>query len=65
MLKPVKNVRGSVTTLNVANRRAHPDDSFMAFCLMGVRHHRPIPDRGKIVEVPSGRYRLLYQMGGS
>ena len=34
----------------------------MALYLMGVRHYGPILDGGKIVEVPSGWYRLLYQM---
>ena len=47
------------------NKRAHRDDNFVAFCLMGVRHYGPIPDSGKITEVPSGRYKLLYQIGGS
>ena len=48
-----------------ANRRAHLDDSSVAFCLIGVRHHGPIPDSGKTVEDPSGWYRLLYQIGES
>ena len=47
------------------NRRANSDGSSMALYSMGVRHHEPIPNGSKTIEVPSGRYRLLYQMGKS
>jgi len=37
----------------------------VGFYSIRVGHHRPIPNNDEIAEVPSGRNRLLYQMGGS
>ena len=42
------------------NRGVYSDDSSVAFCSKGVKHHGPIPNGSKIVEVTSGQYRLLY-----
>ena len=49
----------------IANRRAHPNGGPMAFSLIRVGHHRPIPNSDETTEVPNGGQRLLYQMDGS
>jgi len=49
----------------IANGRAQPDDDPMAFYSIGIGNHGPIPNSDETTEVPSGRHRLLYQIGGS
>ena len=43
MLKLATNVKG-LATLSDSHKRAHLDNSSVAFRPMGVRHHGPIPD---------------------
>ena len=45
--------------------RIDPDDSSMAICSIGIRHHGPIPDSGTTAEVPYSRHRLLHEVGRS
>ena len=59
MSKLATNVRGSATSSD-NQQRVYSDDSSVAFCSMEVKHHGPIPNGGKKIEVTSGRYRLLY-----
>ena len=37
----------------------------MAFHVMWVGHHGPIPNSNSTAKIPGGRYRLLHQVGGS
>ena len=43
--------------------RTNTNDSTLAVCAMGARHHGTIPCRKTSTKVPSGRDRLLHQMG--
>ena len=48
-----------------ANRGTHSNDNPMAFRLVGIRHHRSIPNSNLIAKIPGGRHRLLHQVGRS
>ncbi|XP_075636802.1 uncharacterized protein LOC142609045 [Castanea sativa] len=64
MLEPMTNIKGSECHL-AASRRAHPNNSPMAFCSMGIRYHGLILNRDKVAKVPDSWHRLLHQMGRS
>ena len=45
----------------IANRGTHSNDSPMAFCLVGIRHHGSIPTSNLTAKIPGGQYRLLHK----
>ena len=48
-----------------ANKSTHPNDGPMAFRLMRIGHHGPIPNNNETVEISNSRHRLLHQIGRS
>ena len=47
----------------IADGRTDPNDGPVAIRLMGIGHHRPIPNSHVAAEVPYSRHRLFHQMG--
>ncbi|KAL4645257.1 hypothetical protein ACB092_02G223100 [Castanea dentata] len=60
-----KDAHAYVKAYEKCQRRAHPNDSPMAFHSMGIGYHEPISNSNEIAKVPSGRHRLLHQIGRS